>query len=407
LTPFHPTFSFSGYSSTMSDTLPVPNASTDTPSAATPRGEPLRFDYVPRPGLASLCIVNALLGILTLSIYRFWARTNVRKHIWSCVHINGQPLEYTGRGVELFKGALIVFLVLGLPTVLLVAGLHIAYGPEHPAIAGVQFLLFLTVALLWGAALFRARRYQLSRTLWRGIRGGLEGSATTYTLTYFGAMLARGLTFGWSTPVMNYNLQEQMIGGMRFGDMPFSFRGRAGPLYPSYAACWFLTLLVGAGLMVLLGTVIASTVGDNLAVIFGDVPGEQVEPSAEQAWNIAILVAGLVALFVLFGAVYPIIWAFYTAREMSYFANFTKIGGAQFRLNATAGSLILLLIGNLLIWLFTLGIATPYVQQRLIRYLCDRLEVEGTVDVDRILQSKAPLDATGEGLADALDVGGF
>jgi uncharacterized membrane protein YjgN (DUF898 family) len=66
-----------------------------------------------------------------------------------------------------------------------------------------------------------------------------------------------------------------------------------------------------------------------------------------------------------------------------------------------------LAIGNLLIWLLTLGIGRPYVQQRLVRYLCDRISVEGRVDVDSIRQSMAPLDSMGEGLADAFDVGGI
>lgn len=73
------------------------------PSTA-PAAEAIRIDYVPRNGLLKLSIVNFLLGVVTLSVYRFWAKTNVRRHIWSCVHINGEPLEYTGRGMELFKG---------------------------------------------------------------------------------------------------------------------------------------------------------------------------------------------------------------------------------------------------------------------------------------------------------------
>ena len=136
----------------MIDMLPPPSSSDRTRQPA----KPLRFDYVPRPGLLKLTLVNLLLYILTLTIYRFWARTNVRKHIWSCVHINGQPLEYTGKGSELFKGALIVFGVLGLPAILAIAFVNIAYGPEHPAVGGIQLLLFLIVSLLWGAAVFRA-----------------------------------------------------------------------------------------------------------------------------------------------------------------------------------------------------------------------------------------------------------
>jgi uncharacterized membrane protein YjgN (DUF898 family) len=388
----------------MSD-VSSPSAAADAP--ATAQGEALRFDYVLRPGLLKLTLVNTLLYILTLTIYRFWARTNVRKHIWSCVHINGQPLEYTGKGSELFLGALIVFGIIGLPAILAIAYVNIAYGPEHPAVGGIQLLLFLIISILWGAAVFRARRYQLSRTLWRGIRGGLEGSAVTYSLTYFGALLARSMTFGWSTPVMNLNLQEQMIGSMRFGDLPFSFKGRAGPLYPTFALCWFLML--GAVILgfVVLGAGIGAMFGDNLTQIFGDIFLEQKQPSGEQSKTIAVVLGFLVFIFIAYWAIYPIIWAFYTAREMAIFASYTRLDTAQFSLRASAGSIILLSLGNLLLLVLTLGIATPFIQQRLVRYFCDRVDVTGTVDIDKVLQSKAPLGWAGEGLADAFDVGGL
>ncbi len=76
-------------------------------------------------------------------------------------------------------------------------------------------------------------------------------------------------------------------------------------------------------------------------------------------------------------------------------------------LDATAGSLFLLTFGNVLLWIFTIGIATPFIQQRTIKYICDRLSVVGEVDIATILQSRAPIPRSGEGLADAFDVGGI
>lgn len=368
-------------------------------------GEPIRIDYVPRDGLLKLAIVNFLLGIVTLSVYRFWAKTNVRRHIWSCVHINGEPLEYTGRGMELFKGALIVFAIFGLPFIIAISAINLAYGPQHPAIFGVQILLVLVIAVLWGAAIYRARRYQLSRTLWRGIRGTLTGSSLTYSLMYFGAILARAFTFGWSTPIMNLNLQQQMTGDMRFGSMPFKFKGRVGPLYATYALCWFLTLAALAAAFAGIGWAVYAMFGGELEKIFADIGGGQNKPDEA---TLGLLFLGPVALaYLLTFILYPIIWSFYTARELQLFADYTTAGRARFRLDATAWSLIKLAVGNLLLLIFTLGIARPFVQQRLVRFLCDRMTVEGTIDIDRIAQSTDPLDKTGEGLADALDVGGF
>jgi uncharacterized membrane protein YjgN (DUF898 family) len=382
----------------MTDSITVAvSGSPAGPGEAPPSsGEAIRIDYVPRPGLLRLTLINFGLGVLTLSLYRFWARTNVRRHIWACVHINGQPLEYTGKGIELFKGAVIVFFILGLPAILSIAAINIALGPDHPAIAGIQLLLFLIVSLLWGAAVFRARRYQLSRTLWRGVRGALEGSAVTYSLTYFGAMLARGMTLGWSTPIMNLNLQEQIIGGMRFGNLPFRFKGRAGPLYRSYAVCWFLMLG-----FVIAGGALAFAAGISM---FHEQWTANAEPDERQILAMLALAGMALVAYVL---IYPIIWALYTARELAAFGSYTRIGSAQFRFDATMGSIIGLAIGNAVLWLLTLGVASPYIQQRLVRYLCERLSVVGMVEVDSVLQSAQPLDPTGEGLADALDIGGL
>jgi uncharacterized membrane protein YjgN (DUF898 family) len=360
---------------------------------------PISIEYVDKPGLGRIALLNALLFVLTLSIYRFWAKTNVRRHIWSCVHINGEPLEYTGRGIELFLGFLIVFGVVFLPLLVIVIVLQLTPGSEL-ALALVQFAFAIFVLLFWGMALYRARRYQLSRTSWRGIRGALVGSSWTYSLLYFGAMLLRFITFGWSTPAMNLNMQERMTGDMRFGSMPFRFKGRSGPLYGPYAVCWVTTLCVFAVLAVGFGFVFFDMWNEAFMT-------ERTGPRTDLDFISLLLIIGVIGGFLLYSVIYALTWAFYVAREMSIFASYTTFDQARFQLGATGGSLIRLVLGNLLLIIFTLGIATPFAQQRLVRYLCDRMSVHGTVNVDEIMQSREAIARTGEGLADAFDVGGI
>lgn len=358
---------------------------------------PISIEYIDKPGLGRIALLNALLFVLTLTIYRFWAKTNVRRHIWSCVHVNGEPLEYTGRGIELFLGFLIVFCVFILPVFALVLTLQLSLGPEHPAIILVNFGIVLLVLVFWGMALYRARRYQLSRTLWRGIRGALVGSSLSYSLLYFGATLLRSITLGWSTPAMNLNLQERMTGDMRFGSMPFRFKGRAGPLYGPYAVCWVISLF---GLIILAGLF-----GFAFYGMFSDVfATERTGPRTDLDLMGFIMVIAVLLGLLVFSIAYYVIWAFYVAREMSIFASYTTLDQARFQLDATGASLIWLILGNILLMVFTLGIATPFAQQRLVRYFCDRLSVLGIVNVDEIMQSREAVGRTGEGLADAFDV---
>jgi uncharacterized membrane protein YjgN (DUF898 family) len=391
--------------------LPYGKISYD-PGKTAPDSEPdleqVRVEYVPRPGLLGITISNWLLNIVTLSIWRFWGKTRVRRHIWSCIHVNGEPLDYTGRGIELFLGALFVFLVLVLPIIVISSVMNLALGQDHPALALIQVFILLGVAALWGAAIYRARRYQLSRTLWRGIRGTLDGSTVSFTLLHLGSILARVLTLGWSTPTFNLKLQRRLVGDVKFGNKAFCFDGRSGPLYPGYAACWFLTLIAIALLFVAVGMTASGIFRLGAPTELGDILNSHkpVDPStqARMALTAFSIVAGaIVSYFILL----PLVWTIYVATEMRVFASYTSLESTKFRLEATRWSLFGLTVGNLLISILTLSVGMPFVYQRTVRYFCDRLTVEGTIDFSTVKQSDAAIGRYGEGLAATFDIGGL
>ncbi len=51
-----------------------------------------------------LMMKNLVLTIITLGIYRAWAKTDFRRYVWGNVHFLGDRASYTGTGEELFKG---------------------------------------------------------------------------------------------------------------------------------------------------------------------------------------------------------------------------------------------------------------------------------------------------------------
>jgi uncharacterized membrane protein YjgN (DUF898 family) len=358
--------------------------------------EAIRISYEPRPGLLRLVIINFLLSASTLTFYRFWAKTNVRRHIWSCVHIDGEPLEYTGKGIELFLGSLFVFAFMGLPAVLILGWANVELGPDDPRVATLQSLILLAAVLLWGAAFYRARRYRLAHTSWRGIRASLGGSALTYTLVYFAALVARVLTLGWSTPKMNCILQRRMTNAAAFGTISFSFDGPARPLYGSYALSWVLFAVT----IPVLATILSPLFETNLWQIIVSLAQPQNESTGMGFIPAALVVPGIFAF-----AIYPVAWSVYTARELTLFASYTRFAGARFKLEVRPGSIMRLGLGNLLIWVLTLGIGVPFIQERLIKFLCAHLTVQGRIDFSAIRQSEARVPWKGEGLADMLNIG--
>src|SRR6476646_8951614 len=107
---------------------------------------------------------NALLAV-TLDIYRFWFATDVRRYLWSNTEVAGETLEYTGTPTELLIGFLIALAVL-VPLYLAFALAAFTLGPVGQFISSLSFPLLL---FLGQFAVYRARRYRLTRTIYRGV----------------------------------------------------------------------------------------------------------------------------------------------------------------------------------------------------------------------------------------------
>lgn len=422
----------------MSITQDVPPTIGSPPPFDPKRGhERLELTWRHPKGLFNLSWVNFLLRLITLGIYHFWAKTEIRKRLWAAIRINDEPLSYTGRGLELFLGFLIVVLVVLLPASLLVAGLLFAFGPQSVLYNVAIVALYITFFFLFGMAIYRAMRYRLARTRWRGIRGALVGNPLSYAWTYFWTMLLVAVTVGWFAPWRATKLQEIITNNMRFGDRPFKFTATSGPLYGPFALMWFGGVAGYIGLVAAIGVTVG--VGTAKAKQAGI-------PYVPSAMEIGIMVAaGLLAL-----VVFALTGAWYQARMTNHFANHTHFESATFKGNLTAGGLIWLSFSNLLILLggaimvlalvalvvlpfvgldvqeltqintkpalqaaatvvplvivLSLGLLMPIVQARSLRYMIQNLSIEGTAPLADILQSSGPDVQFGEGLAEAFDV---
>ncbi len=379
----------------VSVTVPPPLSPLATPSIA-PSGELVRITWEGSPwSLVALGAINLLLSIVTLGIYSFWGRTEVRRRIWSSVRINGEPLEYTGRGKELFYGFLIVFFCMLLPILLLVVAVQILAGPEY----GILILLpfYIIFPFLFGLAIYRTRRYRLSRTRWRGIRGSLVGSPSSYAWGHYWTLMVAAMAMGWLSPWRANYLQRRITNDTRFGDQSFVYRGQAGPLYPPYAVAW-------------LGGVIVLGLYIGLIAWFFTANQERFAEQAETGvpfqltWqeNIGLFAAVMLMIFV-----YALFAGWYNARRLNHFTNNTVFQGLKFKLEVWGLGLVWLFISNQLMSLFTLGILGPVAEARAAKYVIDRMATEGTLDIAGISQSQAHLDGTGEGLAEAFDIDAF
>ena len=371
---------------------PVEEAAESTPVG----GGNASIEWRKVPGMWALSFKIFVLRILTLGIYYFWGKTETRRKIWSGVYIEGQPLEYTGTGKELFLGFLIVFFLIMLPMFVVLIAIQFvamqAFGPESPLVALAVLPVYPIIFYLIGVAGYRARRYRLSRTNWRGIRGTMAGSPWKYGWSYLWTLVPVMLTLGWLVPWRSTMLQRILTEDTRFGEEPLRFTAGAKPLYPRFAILWLGVVALYAGT----GGLIYLLYGDKLMMMaIAKIPLSMTDYLAMGA----IIFVALV--------LYAVVSAAYYSKLSNHFAGHTFIQNARFNLETRTGSLITLILGNTLLSLLTLGIATPIVQSRLARYFMERTSIDGQIDFNAIAQSQATLDSTGEGLAEAFDIDAF
>ncbi len=169
----------------------------------------IRTEYTGRKWrLFLLTLKTSLLTLLTLGFYRFWMKTRLRRWFWSAIRPGGQPLEYTGNPIEKLLGFLMAVVVLafyiGIVNLVLVF-LSFTLLNDNLAAYVVSFVGVIPILFF---ARYRARRYILARTRWRGIRFGMEPAAWAYSLRALGQWLLTILTLGWLYPRQVFNLEK-------------------------------------------------------------------------------------------------------------------------------------------------------------------------------------------------------
>ncbi len=210
-------------------------ASASPPASDVPPSSLERMVAVEAP-LAGLVTKGTLLSILTLGIYRFWYRTALRRFYWSNTRLAGDGFEYTGTGRELFVGFLIALaIVLPLYFVVTLLGL---FGGEVVGPIVATILAAVVMPAVVQILVYRARRYRLARTRYRGIRLHQTGTGTAYLLRTVKWLLLTALTLGILFPYFRRALERYKIENTWYGSAQGEFDAPAKPLMKPWLALW-------------------------------------------------------------------------------------------------------------------------------------------------------------------------
>ena len=242
-------------------------------------------------------------------------------------------------------------------------------------------LFYVAIFYLSGVAGFRALRYRLSRTWWRGIRGGSDEPGRNYGGEYLGRVALSGMTMFIAWPWMATALFRSRWNAMSFGSLAFRSTLDAEGLKRRWAAVFLIPLA-----LLILGAIAAATIGLG--------GGESASLS--------------VVVLSLFLAVYlaiPLMTLHWYAKYYRNAAETMSLGDLEFGFDATAWQWLKLFLGNIALAVVTLGFGLAYWGYRNWAFMVRHMHLYGEINVTALGQSTTHVPTEAEGFADAFDIG--
>jgi uncharacterized membrane protein YjgN (DUF898 family) len=199
------------------------------------RGEKIAFTGE-RGDFSRLVRRGALLELVTAGFYRFWLSTDIRRGCGPTPRSMATRWNIPAPP----KSSCFLFALAILVPVYLVYFLIGIEAERAKAFASIPLILFFYA--FGQFAIFRARRYRATRTIWRGVRFWMSGSGWAYSWRACLWGLFTLLTLGLMLPWRESALERYKMRHLHYGDMPARFEGTGWALFKRTWWLWLLSL---------------------------------------------------------------------------------------------------------------------------------------------------------------------
>jgi uncharacterized membrane protein YjgN (DUF898 family) len=406
----------------MNDASAPPPSVPTIPATPTETAQAVAFAGV-RGDFRWLVMRGAMLELVTLGFYRFWLATDMRRHLWSHTSVGGDAPEYTGTAKELLIGFLFALAIL--------APVYLAYfliglqAELYQAFASVPLVLFFY--LFFQFARYRARRYRLTRTVWRGVRFWMKGSGWLYALQAGLWMLLVIITAGLALPWSQAALERYKMRNSLYGDLPGGFDGDGWTFFRQVWWLWAATVgmiaVVSAVAFYLPSMAVLLGLGALVWLPFA----YAIYSAIEWRWWLSGIHFGAVrfesklagrALIGLYWSVIGWSWlilivlfAWMIGVGGIVYAMFAKAGGAGAEAAAAIAQsplVVGLIVVGYLICALAFGVVVRiYLRRDVWARVVGSTVIHNLAAADNVIARGETANALGEGFADGLDIGGF
>ncbi len=360
-------------------------------------------------------IVNLLLTLVTLGIYSAWATVRTRRYFYGNTHVAGSRFDFHGTGLQILVGRVIALVLL------------LGWSQGHFIHPYLPIVCIAIVIGLFPWFMVRALRFRMRNTSLHNLRFDFLGTSLyAYKLLggYWAVLLALsiGSVLFFSDFINNPGEQPEVADFTGFFLFMFLSMVIYVLIYPAFvcdsrkfyinhaafgdhrfsaqlARRGFIGAFFRALLMFVFFMVIAAVVGGVIAF------RSQIHPFFDAGTPSTVTVfVGVIVVYGLFGLTSIVPAAYWQVFVFNATFCYLQLGeNVKFKAMLATKPFAWLLISNLLMVLFSLGLAYPWAAIRLAKYKLEAIRCQGGFDSFEGA-STADRNALGEEVGSAFDV---
>ncbi len=348
--------------------------------------------------LFAIDLVNALLTIITLGLYYPWAKAKKLKYLYQNTLMKESEFDFLGTGKEIFRGYIKAILIMaGFYALYITSNFLLRTHGQDELFIGIFIATMLLLTLVGipifsAYAIFGTFRYRAARSTWRGILCGFEAEKRKFIKSFLGAYYLLFSTYILFIIIIFTSEYLQKANGMEFSFAPILVSSFSLPL------------------MLLMIYLTAYYKNNIYSITYGNLRLGSLK------LNYKGKTSNLFGIYFGNGFLVSITFGVYYFWYKKNLYNFLienlhlKHNEEEHKVKSsiTAGQVFKLEVGNILLLLFTLGIAYSWTYCRTARFIARNIIIPENINLDKINQTeKAYTDATGEELSDIMDLGGI
>lgn len=328
---------------------------------------------------------NLLLTIVTLGIYSFWGRRRMRQYLASQVTLNGDPMEYKGTVAEHVIGTLKFVVAIGLLywVYLQIFSQEMKEISAQPTLSTKDLIGSIVFNLVYiyivSIFIFTSRCYRINRVTWQGGYHRLEGNMWQYAWLRFYTLCGKFFSAGFFAPSLDAKLAKYTYSRLWFGNTNVN-------LLPYTPSKYLHRINVKTILIILILTIPVFVFFILLYMVLIKMSNERQYSFlfyvVMQNINALIIVYGFLAYAITFPFVCFIRLYYHAAFYREFLGHITVAGVLVDSSRITSGRFISLLMGNVALQIFSLGLAQPIVINRSLRWLTENIKFDGELAND-------------------------